>query len=131
MVATDTDQSGLLAEPLANVLTKAKELGGRNGFALVEHDPFVGLCKSHPIMAFSALRLEAKGGDFPEWAWRRFFNSDQRKDDSGRLKNFIAEFVVSASDEALKDIVYPVSEWLLSKRREHLEHFSCSIWEKE
>ena len=65
-------------------------------------------------MALSALRLEAKCGEFPEWAWRRFLNSDQRKDDGGRLKNFIAELVVSVSDEALKDIVYPISEWLLA-----------------
>jgi hypothetical protein len=114
MVRTDTDQSGLLAEPLASILAKAKELGGRSGLALVEHDPFAGLCKSHPVKALSALRLEAKGGNYPEWAWRRYLNSNQRKDDSGRLKNFIAELIILASDEALKGIVYPVSEWLLS-----------------
>ena len=93
MVLTDTDQSELLAEPLASILEKAKELGGRSGLALVEHDPFAGLCKSHPVKAMSALRLEAKGGNYPEWVWRRYLNSDQRKDDGGRLKNFIAELI--------------------------------------
>lgn len=114
MVRTDTEHSLLLSEPLSNVLAKAQELGGRTGLALVEHDPFKGLSASHPIMAISALRLEASRGEYPEWAWRRYLNSDQRKKDGGRLKNFIAELVIGARDEVLWDIIYPVSDWLLS-----------------
>ncbi|MEP3296828.1 MAG: SIR2 family protein [Pseudoruegeria sp.] len=114
MVRTDTEHSLLLSEPLSNVLAKAQELGGRTGLALVEHDPFKGLSASHPVMAISALRLEASRGEYPEWAWRRYLNSDQRKEDSGRLKNFIAELIIGADDEALGGIIYPVSEWLLS-----------------
>ena len=114
IVRTDTEHNALLAEPLSNILAKARELGGRVGSGLVIHDPFVGLCKGHPVVALSALRLEAKHGDYPEWAWQRFLDSDQRKDDSGRLKNFIAELAIAASDEALRGIVYPISEWLLS-----------------
>lgn len=113
-VRTDTEHGGLLSEPLSNVLAKAQELGGRTGLALVEHDPFKGLSASQPAMAISALRLEAARGDYPEWAWRRYLNLDQRKEDSGRLKNFIAELVIGAGDEALGGIIYPVSEWLLS-----------------
>lgn len=113
-VRTETEHSGLLAEPLSNVLAKAQEIGGRTGLALVDYDPFAGLCASHPIMALSALRREAKRGEYPEWAWRRYLNSDQRKEDSGRLKNFIAELIIGADDEALKCIVYPVSEWFHS-----------------
>ncbi|MBA84433.1 MAG: hypothetical protein CML69_06785 [Rhodobacteraceae bacterium] len=95
-------------------IPKAREIGGRTGLALVDYDPFAGLCASHPILALSALRLDAKRGEFPEWAWRRFLHSENRKDDNGRLKNFIAELVISADDEALKGIVYPVSKWFLS-----------------
>lgn len=113
-VRTETEHSGLLSEPLSNVLAKAKEIGGRTGLALVDYDPFAGLCASHPIMAVSALRLEAKRGEYPEWAWRRFLHSENRKEDNSRLKNFIAELVISAGDEALKGVVYPVSEWFLS-----------------
>jgi len=113
-VRTETEHSGLLSEPLSNILAKAREIGGRTGLALVDYDPFAGLCASHPIMALSALRLEAKRGEYPEWAWRRFLHSENRKVDNCRLKNFIAELVISASDEALKGIVYPVSEWFLS-----------------
>ncbi|OWY03554.1 hypothetical protein B6V75_08975 [Thioclava sp. F1Mire-8] len=114
MVRTETEHSRLLSEPLSNVLAKAREIGGRTGLVLVDYDPFAGLCASHPIMALSALRLEAKRGEYPEWAWRRFLHSENRKEDTGRLKNFVAELVISASDEALKGIVYPVSEWFLS-----------------
>lgn len=117
-VRTETEHSGLLSEPLSNVLAKAKEIGGRTGLALVDYDPFAGLCASHPIMALSALRLEAKRGEYPEWAWRRFLHSENRKDDNSRLKNFIAELVISAGDEDLKGIVYPVSEWFLSTSEE-------------
>jgi hypothetical protein len=113
-VRTDIEHSGLLSEPLPNVLAKAQELGGRTGLELVDHDPFAGLSASHPVMAISALRLEAAHGEYPEWAWRRYLNSDQRKEDNGRLKNFIAELVIGAGDEALGGIIYPVSEWLLS-----------------
>lgn len=113
-VRTDTEHSGLLLEPLSNVLAKAQELGGRTGLALVEHDPFKGLSASHPVKAISALRLEAARGEYPEWAWRRYLNSDRRKADSGRLKNFIAELVIAAGHDALGGIVYPVSDWLLS-----------------
>ncbi len=113
-VRTDTEHSGLLSEPLANVLAKAQELGGRTGLELVDHDPFSGLSASHPVMAISVLRREAERGEYPEWAWRRYLNSDQRKEDNGRLKNFIAELVIAASDKALGGIIYPVSEWLLS-----------------
>lgn len=113
-VRTETEHSLLLSEPLSNVLAKAQEIGGRTGLALVEHDPFKGLSTSHPVMAISALRLEASRGEYPEWAWRRYLNSDRRKEDKGRLKNFIAELVIGANEEALGGIIYPVSEWLLS-----------------
>lgn len=113
-VRTDTEHSSLLSEPLSNLLKKAQELGGRTAFELVDFDPFSGLCQSHPVKALSALRLEAKAGEYPEWAWRRFLNSEQRKNDNGRLKCFIAELVVRADDQPLAEIVYPVTEWLLS-----------------
>lgn len=113
-VRTETEHSGLLSVPLSNVLAKALEIGGITGLALVDYDPFAGLCARHPVMALSALRLEAKRGEYPEWAWRRFLHSENRKEDNARLKNFIAELVISAGDEALKGIVYPVSEWFHS-----------------
>ncbi|MBT8167483.1 SIR2 family protein [Falsiruegeria litorea] len=113
-VATNTEHASLLNEPLSNVLTKAQELGGRADDFLVENDPFAGLCQSHPVIAVSALRLEVKSGQYPQWAWRRFLNSEKRKGDGARLKNFIAEILTTATDEGLNKIAYPATDWLLS-----------------
>ncbi len=114
IVRTDTEHSALLTEPLSIILTKAKDLSGRSVSELVDHEPFAGLCAHHPVRALSALRLEARRDDYPDWAWRLFLNSDQREKDSGRLKKFMAEILISASEEALGGIIYPVSEWLLA-----------------
>lgn len=128
-VRTETEHSSLLSEPLSNILAKAREIGGRTGLSLVNYDPFAGLCASHPILALSALRLEAKRSEYPEWAWRRFLHSEIRKDDNDRLKGFIAELVISADDEALKGIVFPVSEWILSTT-EKLPNECAPIFER-
>ena len=114
VVRTDTEYSALLLERLPKVLAKAQGLGGRAVSELVNYDPFAGLSTHHPVRALSALRLEAKGGEYPEWAWRGFLHSEKRKHDNGRFKNFITELLVSASDKALKGIIYPVSSWFFS-----------------
>ena len=114
VVRTDTEYSALLGVPLSQVLTKAREVTGRNCYELVDDDPFAGLSTHHPVRALSALRLEAKGGEYPEWAWERFLHSEKRKQDNDRFKNFIAELLISANDEALKKIIYPVSKWFFS-----------------
>ena len=113
-VETNTDYSALLLVPLSKVLAKAQELSGENLQELVNYDPFRGLSTDHPVRALSALRLEAKGGEYPEWAWCGFLHSEKRKHDNGRFKKFIAEMFIPASDEALKGIIYPVSRWFLS-----------------
>ena len=114
IVRTDSECSTLLSEQLPKVLAKAQEISGRTGQELVDYDPFRGLSTDHPVRALSSLRREAKRGEYPEWAWRKFLHSESRKDDKPRFKNFIAELLVSASDEALKGIIRPVSEWFLS-----------------
>ena len=113
-VETKTDYSALLLVPLSKVLAKAQELSGQNWHELVNYDPFRGLSKDRPVRALSSLRREAKGGKYPEWAWRGFLHSENRKDDKPRFKNFITELLVSASDEALNCIIYQVSRWFLS-----------------
>ena len=113
-VHQNTDYSSLLDEPLSNVLIKARELSEHSDDFSIEHDPFSGLCEKHPDIIVAALELEAKRGQFPQWAWRQFLNSGKRKDDNRRLKRFIAELLISACDGALKEIVYPAAEWLLN-----------------
>ncbi len=129
IVRTHTDFDELLAEPLANILPKAQELSNKSGFGLDERDPFSGLCTKRPVLAISALRLEARKGIFPEWAWRRFLNRESRKEDLIRLKNFIAEVLLTANDEALGGVIYPVSDWLLNTSKE-LPHECVPIFER-
>ena len=117
-VRMHTDFDGLVAEPLGKILSKSEELSGRSGFGLDERDPFAGLCRERPVLAVSALRQEASSGEYPEWAWRRFLNSESRKEDKTRLRNFVAEVLLKANAEAVAGIVYPVSEWLLVNSKE-------------
>lgn len=114
IVHRDTDYASLLDEPLSNVLTKAHELSGNSDDISTRLDPFAELCESRPITAISALRFEAKRDRFPNLAWLQFLSSDKRKDDSGRLKSYIAELLVSFRDDALEEIVYPATDWLLN-----------------
>ena len=114
IVRTHTEFDGLLSEPLDQVLAKSHELSGLNGFGLDQHDPFAGLCRERPVLAASALRREAIRGEYPEWAWRRFLNSEVRKEDSTRLREFVAEIILQANTVTLASMMHPVSEWLLS-----------------
>ena len=113
-VYRDTDYSLLLDEPLSNVLTKAQELSGHSDDISRRRDPFAGLCESRPDVVVSALELDAKRGQFTQWAWRKFLNSGKRKDDNRCLKRFIAELLISACDGALEEILHPATEWLLN-----------------
>ena len=126
---TDTEHSALLKVPLSQVLIKAQEMNGRNWYGFVDYDPFAGLSGSYPVRALAALRLKAKSGEYPEWAWRGFLHSKKRKDDKLRFKNFIAELLVLANDEALKEIIYLASEWLLSVTNDMTEE-CVPIFEK-
>ena len=123
---TNTEHSDLVLERLPMILAKAQEL---RGLEIVDPDPFEGLSESHPVMALSALRLEAKGGMYPEREWRIFLHHEKRKKDNDRLKNFIAELLVSANDEALKGIAYSVAVWLLFTS-EHLTEKCVPIFER-
>ncbi|MDF1671833.1 MAG: SIR2 family protein [Roseovarius sp.] len=111
-VRTETEYSSLLNEPLSTTLIKAKELSGRQGREFVEHAPFAGLSKEHPVRAFAVLRLEAKRGEFPEWAWRAFLNPEQRNGDRPRFVGLIGEQLTRYSDTQLTPIMRSVADWL-------------------
>src|SRR5690606_38030135 len=90
-VRTDTSYEVLAEIPLSQVLLRAKECSGRSDDFLVENDPFTGLAAQRPARAFAALTYAAKRGNFPNWAWQRFLNSEARKNDKARLTWLIAE----------------------------------------
>jgi hypothetical protein len=111
-VRTETESSALLKEPIANTLTKAKELSGRLGMEFVEHDPFAGLSTERPVRSFAALRLAAKYGDFPEWAWSTFLNPKNRENDKPKLTAFIGEQITRYGTADVAGFVRTLTDWL-------------------
>ena len=108
-VKTKTDHAPLLTEPLSSILSRARELSGRKEDFLVGDDPFAGLAAEQPVRALSALTRAAKSGEFPEWAWRRFLNSELSvKNDKLRFVFLIAERLAGYSEEVITTLIRPV-----------------------
>lgn len=113
-VGTTTDYLSLLEIPLNSVLSKAKEVSGKQEDFLERKDPFAGLSANEPDRAFSVLIESAKEKEFPDWAWRTFLNSDARKKDKIELIAAIAEQLIQFSDEVHTKIINPISDWLFN-----------------
>lgn len=111
-VETITDYAPLVNIPLSLVLSRAKDLSGRTTGRFETRDPFAGLCKSHPIRAFTALVTAAKSGGFPEWAWEAFLDSEARKDDKPRLVCLIGKRLISYPAPAISSLIRPICDWL-------------------
>lgn len=111
-IRTDTEHAALLDEPLGTVLVRAKELSGRQGVEFVQHEPFSGLSQEHPVRAFAVLRLAAKNGEFPEWAWTAFLNAERRKNDRARFTAFIGEQLSRFTPEELSSIIRAAADWV-------------------
>ena len=118
-VTSETDHSALLGIPLASVLSTARSLSGRRrrGNLFVEYNPFGGLSDVRPVRAFSALRMAAKEGDFPAWAWSTFLT--HQKNDNPRLVALIAERLACYLDGGATELVRPAASWLFNVS-EHL-----------
>ena len=111
-VRTEKQCSALEDKPLNLILAIAKELSGRQDDMLVNYDPFSGFSKEHPVRAFAALRLKAKNGEFPQWAWTAFLNPEQRTGDNRRFIAFIGEQLSRYPESKLDCIIRPVTDWL-------------------
>jgi SIR2-like domain len=112
-VATNTEHSALLLEPVDSILSRATELTGRaesNFFE--ERDPFGGLCAERPVRAYRALLHAARQNQFPQWAWDKFLTSPARQEDSPRLRAAIAARLCRVPDAPLSKLLYPSSSWL-------------------
>lgn len=122
-VETETDCSALLDISLASVLSEAYSLSGRRDKPFVEYNPFRGLANARPVRAFSALRIAATEGDFPDWAWSSFLNSGGRKNDKTRFMALIAERLAGYLDSGRTELVRPAASWLFNVS-EHLSNES-------
>ncbi len=112
IVRTETDHSALLDIPLASVLSEARGLSGIRDDSLVEDNPFAGLSAARPVRAFAVLRIAAKEGDFPDWAWSTFLNAEKRKTDKPKFMMLIAERLACYLDNSATVLVKPAARWL-------------------
>ena len=113
-VSIETDHSALLYIPLASVLSKAYSLSRRRDEPFVRYNPFAGLSADRPVRAFSALRIAAKEGDFPAWAWSTFLKAEKRKTDKPRFMMLIAERLAGYLDNGKTELVRPAADWLVN-----------------
>ena len=126
-VEGETDYSALLDIPLACVLPKARSLSGRRDKPFVRYNPFGGLSADRPVRAFSALRVAAEKGDFPDWAWSTFLNAEERKTDKPRFMVLIAERLARYLDKGNTELVRPAASWLLNVSNRLSDQFPASF----
>ena len=127
-VEFETDYSALLDIPLASVLSKAYSLSRRRDEPFVRYNPFAGLSDDHPVRAFSALRIAAKGGDFPAWAWSTFLNAEKRKTDKPRFTMLVAERLACYLENGKTVPVEPVANWLLNVSNHLTDQYPISFY---
>jgi hypothetical protein len=107
-VATNTEHSVLLREPIASILSKARESSGwAQSNTLEERDPFAGLCAERPVRAYRALLQAARDKEFPEWAWNTFLTSNARENDPPRFSAAIGLRLCRFPDASLHKLLYP------------------------
>ncbi len=123
----ETDYSALLDIPLACVLPKARSLSGRRDKPFVRYNPFGGLSADRPIRAFSALRVAAEKGDFPDWAWSTFLNAEGRKTDKPRFMVLIAERLACYLENGTATLVRPAASWLMNVSNRLADQFPASF----
>ncbi|MCG7394235.1 SIR2 family protein [Microvirga sp. ACRRW] len=111
-VATDTRPDPILETPPANILRHAEEVGGLDFSTRAEREPFRGLVDLKPVLALRALSHEAQSGAAPRWAWSAFLRPEVRSKDPIRMIRAIAGRLERLPPEALRNIAYPVSEWM-------------------
>ena len=126
-MSIETDCSALLDIPLASVLSKARSLSGRRDEPFVEYNPFGGLSNDRPVRAFSALRIAAKEGDFPAWAWSTFLSKEKRKNEKSRFMMLIAERLACYLDNGKTVPVEPVANWLLNVSNHLADQYPASF----
>jgi hypothetical protein len=113
-IKKDTEYSLLLQVPISAILSRALELSGRTDDYLVERDPFAGLSGGRPFRAFRALMHAARMNEYPEWAWKIFLRSDNRKSDTLKFIVVIAERLSRCHDVIIANLIHHISDWFLN-----------------
>lgn len=110
IVRTETDHNKLIGIPLSDVIDVAEASMGRGDNFLIEHDPFLGLVKNHPIRAFSVLSHSLKAKKYPLWAWKRMLSNEFKENESW-LIYAIAHCLIAIPPKHLSQIIHDFSSW--------------------
>jgi hypothetical protein len=111
-VGSDTTADSILDTPIAELLAHAREVSGLDMHGRVQREPFRGLADRRPARALAALSHAARMGEAPSGAWSAFLYADSRRTDSVRMIRVIAACLERLPLMTLREIVYPVSEWM-------------------
>ncbi|WP_279111676.1 SIR2 family protein [Bartonella apis] len=110
--STNIDYTALLNIPISKLLPGADRIQQNWDDIRTVNMPFAGLVENKPVLAFSALCLEAKKGIFRPWAWRTFLTSKARKADRNCFKRLIANRLHNYPDEKIATIIRAIGYWL-------------------
>lgn len=112
-IATDECADPLLEVPIADILAKAQSIGQYDFLEGVQREPFPGLASRRPSRALGALTHVGRKGEAPRQAWSDFLHAESRAKDSLRMIRTIAARLERLPIERLRDIAYPVTEWMV------------------
>ena len=111
-IVANIDYTILLNIPLSELLPEAERIQQSPDNFTLANMPFAGLVENKPVLAFSALCLEAKKGIFRPWAWPIFFNSVARKANRNRFNLLIANRLLNYPDKQIGTFIKLVVLWL-------------------
>ena len=115
VIKRETDPMGLERLPPRDVIPFAKDFARRDYDNFIEYMPFVGLVKSYPLKAFTALTQEYRKGNFELDLWKDFLReADLEKlpnNLSYRLKVSIVQRLCRLEVEDFTLLQYDFAQW--------------------
>jgi SIR2-like domain len=112
-IATDERADPLLEVPIPQILAEAQSIGQYDFLEGVQREPFRGFASRRPARALAALTYVGRRGEAPRRPWSDFLHAEGRATDSLRMIRTIAARLERLPIERLRDIAYPVTEWMV------------------
>ncbi len=107
-----TASQGLEEAPIPNVVALAIELSTEDYRQLRDYRPFVGLVKSHPLRALSALRLAARRGSHPVAFWHNLLDDWPESGVGDRLVLLLAQTLARLPEATFVELRHGTARWV-------------------
>ncbi|MGY6768880.1 hypothetical protein [Komagataeibacter sp. NFXK3] len=105
-----TESQSLENAPISDVMALATELSKDDIRQFREYRPFDGLVAKNPFVALSALRLVARGDDYPMRFWHSLVDNWPKEVDD-RLVLLLAQTLARLPNQAFVDLRYGIARW--------------------